>query len=127
VVGCERAVVRSVIVREGGRSSIPEKVMMESKSRGVLDHPLSRVMTATDSIRMASMPLLHLARLRGEVGDGAKQSLPVGGLSASPSLPRVPLTRSQDARDLSPHAGRGEKRSPRKPWIASRSLSSGAP
>jgi hypothetical protein len=32
VVGCERAVVPSIIVREGGRSSIPEKVMMESKA-----------------------------------------------------------------------------------------------
>src|SRR5204862_4995222 len=39
---------------------------------------------------------------------------------------RLPLTRSQDARDLSPQAGRGEERSPCKQWIASRSLSSGA-
>ena len=28
-----------VIVREGGRSSIPETSMIELKSRGVLDHP----------------------------------------------------------------------------------------
>src|SRR3954453_7293182 len=39
--------------------------VLESKSRGVLDHPLSRVMTPTDSIRMASMPMLPLAPLAG--------------------------------------------------------------
>jgi hypothetical protein len=59
VIAHERATLPAVIVRESGRSSIPEKVVMESKSRGVLDHPLSRVMTATDSKRMASMPLVH--------------------------------------------------------------------
>jgi hypothetical protein len=37
-----------VIVREGGRSSIPETPMIEPRSLGVLDRPLSRVMTATD-------------------------------------------------------------------------------
>src|SRR5204862_7298182 len=31
---------------------------------------------------------------------------------------RLPLTRSQDARDLSPQPGRGEERSPCKQWIA---------
>jgi hypothetical protein len=35
----------AVIAREGGRSSIPETLMIESRSRGVLDHPLSRVTT----------------------------------------------------------------------------------
>jgi len=30
-----------VIAREGGRPSIPETLMIESRSRGVLDHPLS--------------------------------------------------------------------------------------
>src|SRR5436190_2928099 len=35
----------AVIVREGGRSSIPETGMIEPISRGVLDHPLSRVTT----------------------------------------------------------------------------------
>jgi hypothetical protein len=29
----------AVIVREGGRSSIPETSMIEQISRGVLDHP----------------------------------------------------------------------------------------
>jgi hypothetical protein len=33
----------AVIVREGGRSSIPETPMIEPISRGVLDHPLSRI------------------------------------------------------------------------------------
>src|SRR5690242_2668190 len=32
----------TVIVREGGRSSIPETVVIEPKSRGVLDPPPSR-------------------------------------------------------------------------------------
>ena len=37
----EIANVRSiVIVREGGRSSIPETLMIESRSRGVLDRPV---------------------------------------------------------------------------------------
>ncbi|CAN0507704.1 unnamed protein product, partial [Phaeothamnion confervicola] len=34
-----------VIVREGGRSSIPETLMIEPRGRGVLDHPPSRVTT----------------------------------------------------------------------------------
>src|SRR5437867_1769946 len=38
----------AVIVREGGRSSIPETAVIESISRGVLDHPPSRVTTAID-------------------------------------------------------------------------------
>src|ERR1700726_845353 len=42
----ERRHTFSVIVREGGRSSIPETLMIEPRSRGVLDHPPSRVMTA---------------------------------------------------------------------------------
>jgi hypothetical protein len=33
------------MVREGGRSSIPETPMIEPKRSGVLDHPLSRMMT----------------------------------------------------------------------------------
>jgi hypothetical protein len=70
VIAHERATLPAVIVRESGRSSIPEKVVMESKSRGVLDHPLSRVMTATDSNRMASMPLVHSPRLRSLKGEG---------------------------------------------------------
>jgi len=37
-----------VIAREGGRSSIPETPVIEPRSRGVLDHPPSRVMTARD-------------------------------------------------------------------------------
>jgi len=69
VIAHERATLPGVIVRESGRSSIPEKVVIESKSRGVLDHPLSRVMTATDSNRMASMPLVHSPRLRSLNGE----------------------------------------------------------
>jgi hypothetical protein len=40
------ATLSTVIVREGGRSSIPETLMIESKSRGVLDTPHARGMTA---------------------------------------------------------------------------------
>jgi len=35
----------SVIVREGGRSSIPETPLIETIGRGVLDAPPSRSMT----------------------------------------------------------------------------------
>jgi hypothetical protein len=40
-----RATPSLVVAREGGRSSIPETPMMEARSRGVLDTPLSRSMT----------------------------------------------------------------------------------
>jgi hypothetical protein len=40
-------IIVAVIVREGGRSSIPETFMIESISRGVLDAPPSRSMTAS--------------------------------------------------------------------------------
>src|SRR6266404_202618 len=36
----ERATLTIVIVRESGRSSIPETAVMESRSRGVLDAPV---------------------------------------------------------------------------------------
>jgi hypothetical protein len=36
----------AVIVRECGRSSIPEAPIIEPTGRGVLDHPPPRVMTA---------------------------------------------------------------------------------
>src|SRR5882757_8581955 len=35
----------AVIAREGGRPNIPETPMIDPRSRGVLDHPLSRVTT----------------------------------------------------------------------------------
>ena len=38
-----RATLTAVIAREGGRSSIPETPVMESRSRGVLDTPLEPV------------------------------------------------------------------------------------
>jgi hypothetical protein len=40
------AALSTVIVRESGRSSIPETSVMESISRGVLDPPHARGMTA---------------------------------------------------------------------------------
>src|SRR3981081_959788 len=47
---------------------------------------------------------------RGGGGERERANVRGGGaLPASPSLSRVPLTRSQDARDLSPQAGRGKK------------------
>jgi hypothetical protein len=36
----QRATLSAVIVRESGRSSIPETLMMESRGRGVLDRPV---------------------------------------------------------------------------------------
>jgi hypothetical protein len=35
-----RPTLSAVIVRESGRSSIPETLMMESRGRGVLDRPV---------------------------------------------------------------------------------------
>jgi hypothetical protein len=40
------ATITSVIARESGRPSIPPASAIEPKGRGVLDHPLSRMMTA---------------------------------------------------------------------------------
>jgi hypothetical protein len=42
-----------VIVREGGRSSIPETAVIELKSRGVLDTPHSRGMTTVRNVALA--------------------------------------------------------------------------
>ena len=42
----ECATLSAVIVRESGRSSIPETLMIESKGRSVLDTPHARGMTA---------------------------------------------------------------------------------
>src|SRR5215213_8242556 len=58
-----REIARSysvVIVREGGRSSIPETAVMESIGRGVLDPPHARGMTAGGVARS----LLHRQRDR---------------------------------------------------------------
>src|SRR3981081_2576510 len=52
--GSRRCVLSVVIARAGGRSSIPETAVIESRSRGVLDHPLSRVMTSFASLRGAN-------------------------------------------------------------------------
>jgi hypothetical protein len=42
-----------VIARESGRSSIPEKLVIESRGRSILDTPLSRGMTAVAVVRGA--------------------------------------------------------------------------
>src|SRR6266851_9848182 len=47
------AILSVVIVREGGRPSIPETSMIEPRSRGVLDPPHARGMTALVSLRGA--------------------------------------------------------------------------
>jgi hypothetical protein len=47
-------------------------------------------------------------RLGGEVRGGAQRRIGVRGTSTSSTLSRIPLTRSQDTRDLSPQAGRGD-------------------
>ncbi|WP_210183123.1 hypothetical protein, partial [Bradyrhizobium sp. AT1] len=54
----EKAKVRvhhtlTVIAREGGRSSIPETIVIEPISRGVLDSPPARGMTASLGIASA--------------------------------------------------------------------------
>ena len=44
----------AVIVREGGRSSIPETPVMESRSRGVLDTPHARGMTTVCNVAICT-------------------------------------------------------------------------
>src|SRR5258705_2197057 len=53
----ERATFSAVIAREGGRSSIPETTVMESRSRGVLDTPLPRGMTMVRAEHRPGMTL----------------------------------------------------------------------
>src|SRR5258708_40199605 len=50
------ATLPTVIVREGGRSSIPETLVIETRSRGVLDPPHVRGMTTLVSLRGATRP-----------------------------------------------------------------------
>ena len=64
----------AVIVREGGRSSIPETFMIESISRGVLDTPPSRSMTTVgvpsirlDRQRCVLRPFAHRAVIEREI------------------------------------------------------------
>src|SRR5258705_3851327 len=57
----------TVIVRKSGRSSIPETVVIEPKSRDVLDTPPSRGMTVVERVSRADQPLPQpqlLIRLR---------------------------------------------------------------
>jgi hypothetical protein len=58
-----RATSPTVIIREGGRPSIPETLMIESKGRGVLDPPHARGMTAGD-VRASERCDLASRRLR---------------------------------------------------------------
>src|SRR6267154_845708 len=50
---CEHAALSAVIARAGGRSSIPETPVIESRSRSVLDTPHARGMTNLASLRGA--------------------------------------------------------------------------
>jgi hypothetical protein len=53
---CGNAEVRpTVVAREGGRSSIPETLMMDTRSRGVLDTPHARGMTDQGFKAMTSL------------------------------------------------------------------------
>src|SRR5882757_1875231 len=60
--GC-RSYTLSVTVREGGRSSIPEAAVLDRRSRGVLDAPPSRSMTA-EGLARPSPPSAGLLRER---------------------------------------------------------------
>jgi len=63
--------------------------------------------------------LVHLAPLAGRGRRRREAKSPgEGDYPRVRACLRLPLTRSQDARDLSPQAGRGEERSPCKQWIA---------
>jgi hypothetical protein len=64
-----------VIVREGGRSSIPETSMIEPVSRGVLDTSPSRGMTTL----CPSLPATNAKRLRKGAQATKQSSLPLFG------------------------------------------------
>src|ERR1700686_3678287 len=55
----ERATPSAVTAREGGRSSIPETPMMESRGRGVLDTPHARGTTTFGGGASAQLPTLR--------------------------------------------------------------------
>ena len=99
-------VVILIVIASGAKQSIFDVAM---PSHGLLRGACHRArMRATRWLAMTSMRTSP--RLRGEVGDGAKQSLRVRGSIRKCEPVENPLTRSQDARDLSPQAGRGEER-----------------
>jgi hypothetical protein len=79
----------AVIVRESGRPSIPETSLVESGSRGALDTPHARAMTAdcASGARIFSplwdFPLSRKRFMvpRGFVGDEVKLSINIKGLA----------------------------------------------
>jgi hypothetical protein len=99
-----------VIVREGGRSSIPETSVIEPRSRGVLDHPPSRVttvlcvVTSSTSLRGAlrrSNPCLH-KRLDGLLPPSLCELRRTSRCARNDELGvhvRDPLARNDDERD----------------------------
>jgi len=72
-------IATNVIVRERGRSSIPEIPMIEPRSSGVLDHPHARVMTAL----YVSAPS---ASLRGALATKQSILFPCGKMDCFASL-----------------------------------------
>ena len=73
-----------VIVREGGRSSIPETAMIEPIGRGVLDPPPARGMTRSGNfsrhLRESQLPSfcirMRAAVLKGEVSISKTSGMP---------------------------------------------------
>jgi hypothetical protein len=72
----ERAKFSAVIAREGGRSSIPETPVMESRSRGVLDRPV-KPDDDSSSLEKRNDETIHHRRPR-ESGMGRTLPGPVG-------------------------------------------------
>src|SRR5260370_42327198 len=56
----------AVIIRKGEGSTMPETLVTESRSRGVLDTPPSRGMTTMDVVRTVHQQSLPRPALRGE-------------------------------------------------------------
>jgi len=67
----ERATLAAVIVRESGRSSIPETLMIKSRGRGVLDRPVK----ADDDGSLWRSDLSAVAQ--GAKAEATKRSIPL--------------------------------------------------
>jgi hypothetical protein len=115
-----------VIVREGGRSSIPEAAVIEPRGLGVLDTPPSRGMTAGCCLKIESEAALSsfspCGRRRREAPDEGSASAETDPSPVSIALARLihplPQGEREEATTLTPRA----RQNPPSPHSRARSL-----
>src|SRR5262249_19381693 len=93
--GCHRPACAQLRTRTG-RSSIPEALVIEPISRGVLDHPLSRVMTGCD----VAMRVPALLLMRAPVAPAHILQAAEIGAQRPPRLPLMAADAFLGLRDL---------------------------